>query len=151
MALCGDFNCIIEVKEKLGGPRGSSLAPNYLRNLLFNLDAVDLGFSGAKFTWYNRGKGCVRERLDRGIANCQWRMAFPRASVHHLGAVNSNHRPLIIDTCRVDCFSPRPFYVRGHVDQRPSLVMIPLSYVKNNFILLVLCINGTKTFSDIVR
>jgi hypothetical protein len=37
------------------------------------------------------------------------------------------------------------------VDQRPSLVMIPLSYVKNNFILLVLCINGTKTFSDIVR
>jgi hypothetical protein len=51
---CGDFNCIIEVKEKLGGRRGSSLAPNYLRNLLFNLDVVDLGFSGAKFTWYNK-------------------------------------------------------------------------------------------------
>ena len=65
--LCfGDFNLIVEANENLGGHTGSTSATNYLRNLMFELGAVDLGFSGAKFTWCNKrwGKGCIKERLD---------------------------------------------------------------------------------------
>uniref|UniRef100_A0A2N9ETY0 DUF4283 domain-containing protein n=1 Tax=Fagus sylvatica TaxID=28930 RepID=A0A2N9ETY0_FAGSY len=81
--LCfGDFNLIVEANEKLGGHTGSTSATNYLRNLMFELGAVDLGFSGAKFTWCNKrwGKGCIKERLDRGVTNSMWRTSFPRAS-----------------------------------------------------------------------
>jgi hypothetical protein len=110
--LCfGDFNIVVEDNEKLGGRSGSSSASNYLRSLISDLDAVDLGFSGAKFTWCNKrwGKGCIKERLDRGIANSSWRTLFPRASVKHLGAVNSDHCPLLIDTHPSDVNAPRPF------------------------------------------
>ena len=94
----------MEANEKLGGHTGSTSATNYLRNFMFELGAVDPGFSGAKFTWCNKrwGKGCIKERLDRGVANSMWRTSFPRASVSHLGAVNSDHCPLLIDTNLAD-------------------------------------------------
>ena len=76
-----------------GGRVGSSLANNYLRSLMLELGAVDLGFFGARYTWCNKrwGHECIRERLDHGIANVQWRTEFPRATVLHLGAVNFDH------------------------------------------------------------
>jgi hypothetical protein len=49
--LCvGDFNTILKSNEKRGGRCGSSSSPNYLGNLMFDLGAMDLGFSRAKFT-----------------------------------------------------------------------------------------------------
>jgi exonuclease III len=110
--LCfGNFNVIIDDSEKLGGRLGSSSAPNFLRELLFDLGAVDLGFSGNKFTWRNNrwGKGSICERLDRAIASMNWRTTFPKATVMHLGAINSDHAPLLIDTNPREEFLPRPF------------------------------------------
>uniref|UniRef100_A0A2N9IE03 Reverse transcriptase domain-containing protein n=1 Tax=Fagus sylvatica TaxID=28930 RepID=A0A2N9IE03_FAGSY len=109
---CGDFHVVIDDSEKEGGTAGSSSTPSFLKELLFDLAAVDLGFVGNKFTWTNRrwGRHAIRERLDRGIANFDWRLAFSRASVYHLGAVNSDHCSLIIDNNLVDSFSPRPFH-----------------------------------------
>ncbi len=103
---------MIDDSEKEGGTAGSSSTPSFLKELLFYLAAVDLGFVGNKFTWTNRrwGRHAIRERLDRGIANIDWRLAFPRASVYHLGTVNSDHCPLIINDNPVDSFSPRTFH-----------------------------------------
>jgi exonuclease III len=45
--LClGDFNVILEDAEKEGGRIGSSSLPNYLKDLMFELGAVDLCFAG---------------------------------------------------------------------------------------------------------
>lgn len=46
---------------------------------------VDLGFVGSRFTWSNRRSGManIRERIDRGIANLQWRVTFPDARIQH--------------------------------------------------------------------
>jgi hypothetical protein len=110
--LCfGDFNSTLDANEKKGGRNGSSSASRYLSELMFDLGVVDLGFVGAKFTWCNNrwGKGCIRERLDRGIANPSWRVAFPRATVLHLGAIQFDHCPILIDTNPVDVHAPRPF------------------------------------------
>ena len=54
-AVIGDFNFIVNEEEQLGGNKGGSSAINYLKELLFELNAVDLGYSGNKFTWA-RGK-----------------------------------------------------------------------------------------------
>ena len=91
---------------------GSNSALNYLSSLMFELGAVDLGYVGARFTWCNKrwGRGSIKERLDRGIVNMEWRTKFPRATVLHLGAVNSDHCPLLIDTNPIDVRCPRPFH-----------------------------------------
>lgn len=64
--LCfGDLNTIIDDIEKDRGKSGSSSTLSFLKNLLFDLGVVDLGFSGNKFTWSNKrwGRHCIRERL----------------------------------------------------------------------------------------
>ena len=85
--------------------------PSYLKDLLFDLGAVDLGFGGNKFTWSNRrgGKGSIKERLDRGICNSEWRLLFPKAVILHLGAINSDHCPLLLDSNPTDYLMPRLF------------------------------------------
>jgi hypothetical protein len=101
----------VDDAEKDGGIRGSSSTPNFLKDLLFDLGAVDLGFAGCKFTWWNKrwGKGAIRERLDRAISSPEWRLKFPNANVLHLGAINSDHAPLLIDTNPTEESAPRPF------------------------------------------
>ena len=47
----GDFNYIVNAEEKYGGVKGGTSAPNYLKELMFDLGAIDLGYSGNKFTW----------------------------------------------------------------------------------------------------
>ena len=94
-ACIGDFNFIINDDEQFGSKRGSSSTTNYLKELLFEFNAVDLGFSGNKFTWAKGrwGSATIKRRLDRGVANISWRLAYPKATITHLGAIKSDHTP----------------------------------------------------------
>jgi hypothetical protein len=73
---------------------------------------LNLGFSGPKFTWTNmRGVAdLIQERIDRAWATSTWKLLFPKASVHHLARLNSDHCPLLL---KLDLPSPpstgRPF------------------------------------------
>jgi hypothetical protein len=106
-----DFNIIINDEEKVGGRVGSSSTPTYLKEILFDLRAIDLGFAGNKFTWSNKrwGRHAIREILDRGIASMNWRIAFPEATIFQLGTVKSDHCPLLLDTWPSNESNPRPF------------------------------------------
>ena len=134
--LCfGDFNAVIDDSEKEGGRYGGSSMPSFLKNLIFDIGAVDLGFAGNKFTWSNKrwGKDCIRERLDRGIANINWTLCFPRATVYHLGALNSDHCPLLIDMNPDDSFSPRPFHFEAIWAKDPRCYNVIDEAWKNEF------------------
>ncbi|XP_021833608.1 uncharacterized protein LOC110773399 [Prunus avium] len=92
----GDFNDTVCATEKCGGnfdPGGSSFVNWIDRNQL-----IDLGFSGAKFTWCNKRntEGIIWKRLDRGLSNISWRLLFPEAHLSHLTRVNSDHCPIMI-------------------------------------------------------
>nr|XP_023914857.1 uncharacterized protein LOC112026404 [Quercus suber]XP_023926100.1 uncharacterized protein LOC112037486 [Quercus suber] len=110
-AVMGDFNFIVNEEEQLGGNKGGSSSVNYLKELLFELNAVDLGYSGNNFTWARGkwGKASIKRRLDRGVANISWRLAFPRATITHLGAIKSDHALILLDTNTSDSFAHRPF------------------------------------------
>jgi len=79
---------------------------------MFDFGAIDLGYSGNKFTWAKGrwGNAMIKRKLDRGIANISWRLAFPKASLSHLGAIMSDHTPILLDTNPVEDFAHRPFH-----------------------------------------
>jgi hypothetical protein len=65
------------------------------RNSLMDYGLEDIGFSGEIFTWK---RGQIRERLDRVIANGDWAIMHPGATLDHLEYTKSDHRPLLLDT-----------------------------------------------------
>lgn len=63
-----------------------------------NCELTDLGYSGSKYTWKNcrDGGNFIKERLDRGVANQQWRDLFPEAAVKVEFSMGSDHLPIIL-------------------------------------------------------
>lgn len=94
----------------LGGKKGST-STNYLKDLMFEVGAIDLGYSECKYTrakdkW---GNAAIKRRLDWGIANISWRLAYSKAMLAHLGAIGSEHTPITLDTNPQTSFAHRPF------------------------------------------
>ena len=77
----GNFNIVFDESEKFCGKCGSNSTPNYLKELLFDLGVVHVGFAGAKYTWWNKrwGKSSIKERLNRAISCSNWCTTFPNA------------------------------------------------------------------------
>ncbi|XLR25102.1 hypothetical protein S83_053002 [Arachis hypogaea] len=95
----GDFNQILEQKEKTGGlPVTYSQMKGFQEVLQMN-QLLDLGFVGHSFTWTNNqpGEMNIQERLDRAVATIDWKEAFPETIVRHLQRYRSDHCPLLID------------------------------------------------------
>jgi exonuclease III len=94
----GDFNEILTQEEKTGAILRKEGHMDQFRNALVNCQLTDLGFIGSKYTWTNcRSDGnFVKERLDRAVANSEWRAIYQEASVHILAARASDHKPLIL-------------------------------------------------------
>jgi endonuclease/exonuclease/phosphatase family metal-dependent hydrolase len=58
-----------------------------------------MGFKGSKYTWTNRQSDgtFTKERLDRAMANKEWRSMFKEVVVHVLAGRTSDHKPLLIE------------------------------------------------------
>jgi hypothetical protein len=107
----GDFNSITSHDDKFGGQPFDSFSSNLFSDFMDEFGMIDLGFSGNSFTWSNhrQGLGLIKERLDRGIANCNWIHYFPSYSVVHLAAHSSDHCPHLLNTSLPVPSLPRPF------------------------------------------
>jgi hypothetical protein len=84
---------------------------------------IDLGFSDPKFTWSNCHdmNSLIMERLDRVLANLEWRILFPEASVTHLTRTHSDYCPVLLTLCpNIPRILHRPFRFESiwfsHVD-----------------------------------
>ncbi|KAG5549991.1 hypothetical protein RHGRI_015079 [Rhododendron griersonianum] len=69
--------------------------------LMSDCKLLDLEFKGQSYTWSNNqgGSSNIRERLDRAVANVEWRDLFPYAQVFHDVILGSDHAPLIVKVC----------------------------------------------------
>jgi exonuclease III len=94
----GDFNKILTQEEKIGALLQKEGQMDQFRNALGNCQLTDLGFIGSKYTWTNcrSDENFVKERLDRAVANSEWRGIYWEASVHVLVARESDHKPLLL-------------------------------------------------------
>ena len=96
----GDFNAILSSSEKLSKrPPQARLIDDFKEALELN-ELKDLGFQGYQYTWNNKrpGEANRRERLDRAVANGEWRDRFPLTTVTHLSSHTSDHAPIILQT-----------------------------------------------------
>ncbi|KAJ4828997.1 hypothetical protein Tsubulata_031728 [Turnera subulata] len=91
--LMGDFNVTAFPEETQGGAGVQFNRLARFREWISDCHLTDLGFKGPRFTWF---RGLIRRRLDRMLANDQWRARFDDASVFHLLRVKSDHRPLLL-------------------------------------------------------
>lgn len=85
---------------------------NFFQNAINSCGLSDLGFSGPKFTWWNKRPdgSMVFERLDRFLGNSEWLNLYPDNTVHHLPRFKSDHNPILFASHPSNnVFVPRPF------------------------------------------
>ena len=70
----GDFNKIINAKEKVGGRIRPKWQMRCFREVINRCRLRDLGYVGSDYTWSRRlgSRGWVRERLDRALVSRNW-------------------------------------------------------------------------------
>lgn len=94
--LIGDWNEILFSNEQKGCFFSHNRAAAFGR-VLDSCELLDLQSSGGKFTWHRtQGYKHMAKRLDRALANLQWRLAFPEAFVETLCRFHSDHNPLFL-------------------------------------------------------
>ncbi|KAI5322896.1 hypothetical protein L3X38_031968 [Prunus dulcis] len=109
--IIGDFNETVCSDERKGG--SDRWKPGGLANWIQVHKLVDLGFIGSPYTWTDKrdnGKTIWR-RIDRGICNTSWRIAFSEAFIKHLPRINSDHNPLLLslDSLHIPGSHVKPF------------------------------------------
>lgn len=67
-------------------------------NMMSGCDLIDIDTIGDFFTWRKNIQlgGHVRKKLDRCLADVDWRIAFPHALVEVLPCHDSDHNPLFL-------------------------------------------------------
>ena len=88
-----------------------------------NCNLLDLSTTGGRFTWHRNHNGiCIlSEKLDRSLANVDWRITFPEAFVKVLCRLHYDHNPLLLR------FGGLPL-ARG---QDPSILRLPGLIIMN--------------------
>ncbi|XP_010229661.1 uncharacterized protein LOC104582064 [Brachypodium distachyon] len=68
------------------------------RDTLATCGLMDLGYSGVSFTYDNRRSGSrnVRVRLDRAVADDEWRDLYGQAKIEHLVSPCLDHNPILV-------------------------------------------------------
>ncbi|KAL9689564.1 hypothetical protein QQ045_009951 [Rhodiola kirilowii] len=116
----GDFNEVLFGWEVKGRSIKGEWQMKFFRDVLQDCNLSDIGFRGAQFTYSNKRKGVweTKARLDRVIANNEWRQRYPTAEVWHEVSGCSDHSPLIIrwkerrKRLRLNLFRFEPMWLR---------------------------------------
>ena len=94
----GDFNVMLWSTEKRGGSVFKFEDAAMFREALDSGGLEDLQYVGHPYTWTNNqgGEKNIQERLDRCLANAQWKEHFRGSFVTHLEKRRSDHLPLLL-------------------------------------------------------
>lgn len=89
-----------------------------------DLGLIDIGFIGYPFMWNNNraSQANVQIRLDKGTDDSTWRLLFPKATIFHLTALGSDHRPILLETILSLSSHPKPFRFEYMWSREPSFV-----------------------------
>ena len=94
-----DFNKVLMSSETFGGRPVNIRRVMKFHECLDLCGMMDMGFSGAWYTWSNLRKvtKLIQERLVRSFCNASWRQMYPKASVKHMTRINSDNFPILVE------------------------------------------------------
>lgn len=120
--ILGNFNTILNQQDKLGSRPVAQPSNCGFVDLIRTGGLIDVGFKGNRYTWTNRwcGQANIHERIDRGFINDSWRLLFPHSLLTHLPVMNSDHRPILLNTTPIHNSSPKPFCFESMWIQDPT-------------------------------
>ncbi|XP_026417581.1 uncharacterized protein LOC113313071 [Papaver somniferum] len=92
--IMGDFNFILHNLEKFGTHPIDTSEAN------FELDMVDLGFTGRPFTWSKKRDRppLIEQRLDRGISTDDWILLYPNTTISNMLDIGSDHHLILLSS-----------------------------------------------------
>ncbi|XP_074277226.1 uncharacterized protein LOC141600868 [Silene latifolia] len=96
--ILGDMNCVRNSDERISSDPPNIAAMDEFNLAINNAGLEELKTQGCWYTWTNKQEHADRKwmRLDRGLANVPWFLAFPDAYVEALTPGISDHSPLVI-------------------------------------------------------
>ncbi|XP_026385026.1 uncharacterized protein LOC113280641 [Papaver somniferum] len=96
----GDFNFILHDTEKFSTDPIDTSEEALFQNKIFDLDLIDLGFTGCPFTWSNkrRGHALTEQRLDRVLVIDDWLSLYPNTTITNMLAIGSDHHPVLLNS-----------------------------------------------------
>jgi hypothetical protein len=96
----GDFNEAMWGFEHFSAcPRPERQMINF-REALADCELTDLGFNGRPYTYDNGHDSNVKVRLDRDVADPNWRDLFGNVKVLHLVSSRSDHCPILVEVVK---------------------------------------------------
>lgn len=119
--LIGDLNEIASSNEVSGGNFLPSRA-HLMYSMMDDCDFMDLHTIGGLFTWRkNVQRGVhVRKKLDRCMADVDWRLSFPHALVEVLHQHNSDHNPLLLSCVKASSKKSKLFHFQAAWIKHPD-------------------------------
>lgn len=144
--IMGDFNMVLLSTDKLGGNPVESSSRNGFRSFLDDHCLIDLGIKWFAYTWNNSRSGVanIQERLDWAFANESWRINYLNATITHLQALQSNHKPLLFQMNPNPSTLPWPFKVESKWIAHPDTSLI-IHFAWNKSQSFLARIKNTKT------
>lgn len=106
-----DFNETLLPSNQWGGIFNNSRAAIFA-NLMDNCNLLDLITTDDRYTWQqnNNSHYIVSKKLDRGLANVDWRLSFLEAFVEVLCRLHSDHNHILLHFVGLPLArGPRPF------------------------------------------
>jgi hypothetical protein len=96
--ILGDFNDILDAREKRGGAIRPRWLINGFRHAVFDAGLTEVYMKGYPYTWFKSlgTPRAVEVKLDRALANADWFRMFPNVMVENLVAPASDHYPLLL-------------------------------------------------------
>jgi len=133
--LIGDFNETLLPSDQRGGIFNHNRA-GLFSNFMNNCNLLDLTTTGGRFTWHRNRNGIriLSKKLDRGLANVDWRISFPEAFVEVLCRLHSDHNPLLLRFGGLPLArGPRPFRFEGAwIDHKDYADLVSQSWTSSN-------------------
>lgn len=114
----GDFNIVHVANERLGGNPIDFNAASEFNDIISRSGLVEFNCLGSSFTWKKSGHR-MWQKLDRCLANTQWKMVFSNSVTKHLNRDQSDHAPLVgvfkeEHARHIGCFKFQQMWIRHH-------------------------------------
>ncbi|XP_074299195.1 uncharacterized protein LOC141630247 [Silene latifolia] len=98
--VCGDFNSIMNVGERIGGAAVTRAEMAPMRDAVDFCQLQELKVSGSYYTWNNKHEvsSKVYSKLDRVLVNEEWLQVLPDTVANFLPEDIFDHCPCVINT-----------------------------------------------------